>query len=348
MVDTQARRAQATATFGQPGGVGRPAPGSVILRTVGLTKRFGAVAAVDGLSLDVRAGEVLGFLGPNGAGKSTTVGMILGLIAPSAGRVELFGQDVATNRRLMPRGVGAIIESPAFYPYLSGRDNLRAFAFAVGGVPAGRIEALLQQVGLAERAGSAYKTYSLGMKQRLGIASTLLTDPALVVLDEPTNGLDPHGQREVRELIPQLAQEGRGVLLASHLLNDVEQICNRVAIIRRGRLQEIGAVDDLLRRGSFVEVDVVEPERAATVLRGLPFVESVEVNNGRLTVHAPEERGAELNRALAAQGLYAGAIVPRRESLEDLFLELTESEGGASNKDGHDKKDGRNVITFTQ
>ena len=303
----------------------RPAPGTVVLRTVGLTKRFGPITAVEGLDLEVRAGEVLGFLGPNGAGKSTTAGMILGLITPTTGWVEIFGRDLATHRATVLRGVGAVIESPSFYPYLSGRDNLRALALAAGGVPPGRIEALLAQVGLAERAGSAFKTYSLGMKQRLGIASTLLTDPSLVILDEPTNGLDPAGQREVRDLIPQLAREGRGVLLASHLLHEVEQVCDRVAIIRRGRLVESGTVRGLLRRDSFLEIEIAEPERAAAVLQPLPFVQRVALDGARLTVVAPVERGADINRALAEQGLYAATIVPRTSSLEDVFLELTEA-----------------------
>lgn len=309
----------------------RPAPGTVVLRTVDLTKRFGAITAVDRLSLEVRAGEVLGFLGPNGAGKSTTAGMILGLIKPTAGRVEIFGKDLTHARDLLPRRVGAVIESPSFYPYLSGRDNLRALALAVGGVPEGRIDALLAQVGLTERANSAFETYSQGMKQRLGIASTLLTDPALVVLDEPTNGLDPAGQREVRALIPQLAREGRAVLLASHLLYEVEQVCDRVAIIRRGRLVESGTVGDLLRRDSYLEVTVAEPERAAWVLgeaaqSALPFIERVTLDGDRIQVAAPPERGADINRVLVEHGLYAQAIVPRTSSLEELFLELTGSE----------------------
>jgi ABC-2 type transport system ATP-binding protein len=312
-----------------------PERGTVVLRAVGLTKRFGAITAVDGLDLEVRAGEVLGFLGPNGAGKSTTAGMILGLIAPTAGRLELFGQDFAGHRQAALRRVGAIIESPAFYPYLSGRDNLRALAMVSGGVPEHRIDRLLAEVGLLERARSPFKTYSLGMKQRLGIASTLLTDPALVILDEPTNGLDPAGQREVRDLIPQLAREGRGVLLASHLLHEVQQVCDRVAIIRRGRLVESGTVSDLLRRGSFIEVQVAEPEHAAAVLRPLPFVERVSIDGGRLSVVAPAERGSEINRALAERGMYAAAIVPRSSSLEDVFLELTDP-GAPAERSGAD------------
>lgn len=302
-----------------------PPPGTVVLHVFGLRKRFGAVTAVDALDLEVRAREVHGFLGPNGAGKSTTAGMILGLIRPDAGRIELLGRDIAVQRQAARRLIGAVVETPAFYPFLSGRDNLRALALAAGGTPRPRIEALLAQVGLAERAADRYQTYSLGMRQRLGIAAALLTDPVLVILDEPTNGLDPAGQREVRALIPQLAREGRAVLLASHLLHEVEQVCDRVTIIRRGRLVASGLVRELLSRRAEVEITIAAPEQAAAVLRALPFVERVSVDGARLIVSAPPERGADLNRALAAHGLYAAAIVPRQSTLEDVFLELTET-----------------------
>lgn len=305
--------------------------GDVILETEGLTRHFGAIVAVDRLDLQVHTGEVHGFLGPNGSGKSTTVGMILGLIKPTAGRIRLFGQEFHGRESGLLRRIGAIIESPAFYPYLSGRDNLKAIASAAGGVPDSRIEDLLQQVGLSDRAGSAYKTYSLGMKQRLGIASTLLTDPALVILDEPTNGLDPAGQREVRQLIPRLAHEGRGVLLASHMLHEVQQVCDRVTIIQRGKVLESGGVDELLKRGSYLEVAVERPDEAAAILRELPWVESVAPHNGRLAIVAPLEEAANVNRALAERGLYASTIVPHLNTLEDVFLDLTE---GAAEQDG--------------
>ncbi len=287
-------------------GVGRrgQSQGQVILEAAGLTKRFKTMVAVDDLNLTVRTGEVLGFLGPNGAGKSTTVGMILGL----------------------SENIGAIIENPAFYPYMSGRDNLRAHAMAVGNVPDSRVDALLELVSLSERARHKYKTYSLGMKQRLGIASTLLTDPALVILDEPTNGLDPAGQREIREIIPRLAEEGHGVLLASHMLHEVEQVSDRVVIVRRGKLITEGSVDDLLRRGGYLEVAVPghDPELAQRAIRPLPTVEQVTIENGKLYVVAPEEIGSALNRALVEQGIYASAITPKHSTLEDLFLELTD------------------------
>jgi ABC-2 type transport system ATP-binding protein len=286
---------------------------SLVLEADGLTKRFKNITAVDDLSFSVQQGEVLGFLGPNGAGKSTTVGMVLGLIAPSAGSVRIMGQELAGHQQLVPDHVGAIIENPAFYPYLSGRDNLNAHE-------------LLALVNLGERSKDKFKTYSLGMKQRLGIASTLLTDPALVILDEPTNGLDPAGQREIREIIPRLADEGHSVLLASHMLHEVEQVSDRVAIVRRGKLITEGSVDDMLRRGGYIEIEVpgVDLNQARHVLRPLPHVEQVTVENGKLIVVAPLEIGAELNRAMVDHGIYASAITPKRSTLENLFLELTE------------------------
>lgn len=300
--------------------------GEVILEARNLTKRFKQVVAVDDLTLQVKLGEVLGFLGPNGSGKSTTVGMVLGLIAPTSGSVAIAGQPLAARSELVSEHVGAIIENPAFYPYMSGRDNLRAHALAAGAVPEGRIDALLALVNLTERAHHKYKTYSLGMKQRLGIASTLLTDPALVILDEPTNGLDPAGQREIRAIIPRLADQGHGVLLASHMLHEVEQVSDRVLIIRRGKLITEGSVDDLLRRGGYIEIvtPTHDPELALRAIRPLAQVEQVTIEHGKLIVIAPEEIGGELNRALVRQGIYASAITPKRSTLEDLFLELTD------------------------
>ncbi len=309
-------------------GVGRrgQVQGQVILEASSLTKRFKSMVAVDDLNLTVRTGEVLGFLGPNGAGKSTTVGMILGLIRPSSGTVRIAGQDLASNASLVSENIGAIIENPAFYPYMSGRDNLRAHAMAVGKIPDSRIDSLLELVNLSERARHKYKTYSLGMKQRLGIASTLLTDPALVILDEPTNGLDPAGQREIRAIIPRLADQGHGVLLASHMLHEVEQVSDRVLIVRRGRLITEGSVDDLLRRGGYIEVSVpgYDPELAQKAIRPVQQIEQVTIENGKLIVVAPEDVGSALNRALVEQGIFASAIMPKHSTLEDLFLELTD------------------------
>jgi len=300
--------------------------GQTILETTGLTKQFKGVVAVDNLNLEVRTGEVLGFLGPNGAGKSTTVGMILGLIAPTRGMVRIAGQELHANPPLVAEKVGAIIENPAFYPYLSGRDNLVAHALMIGGIAHRRIDELLDLVNLTEGARHKYKTYSLGMKQRLGIASTLLSDPALVILDEPTNGLDPAGQREIREIIPRLADQGHGVLLASHMLHEVEQVSDRVLIVRRGKLITESSVDDLLRRGGYIEVTVPndDPEAALRAIRPLSNVEQVTIDGAKVIVVAPLESGAMINRALVEHGIFAGSIAPKHSTLEDLFLELTD------------------------
>ena len=305
--------------------VSRIGRGEVVLSLTGCTKRFGSILAVDDLSLEVRAGEVLGFLGPNGSGKSTTIGMALGLIRPTAGSIAVCGVDVQRDPGVVRRHVGAIIENPAFYPYMSGRDNLRAMAFALGDVPPARIDELLELVGLGDRARHQVKTYSLGMKQRLGVASTMLHRPALIILDEPTNGLDPAGQREIRELIPRLAEEGSAVLLASHMLHEVEQVSDRVLIVRRGRLVTEGHVDDLLRRDGYIEIAVSEEDldRALRVTRRVPGVEQVTIEHNCLIVVAPDTLGSALNRALVDDGIYAQAITPKRSTLEALFLEMT-------------------------
>jgi ABC-2 type transport system ATP-binding protein len=301
----------------------------VVLKTAGLVKRFGSITAVDGLDVEVRRGEVVGLLGPNGAGKSTTIGMVLGLITPTAGTAEVLGRDVRVRREDALAGVGAMLEVTSFYPYLSGRDNLAAVALLRGGGALSRVELLLARLGLQQRGGSKFRTYSLGMRQRLGIASTLLADPALVILDEPANGLDPAGQREIRELIRELAGENRGVLLASHLLYEVEQVCDRVLVIKKGKLIASGTLAEVTRRGAYFEIVVDEKRRAAEILRGLGIKDIRETPTG-LDVVTDPTRGAELNRALASAGVYASALIPRATSLEDVFLELTEREGSSA------------------
>ena len=203
----------------------------IILRTTGLTKRFGKRTAVNNLNLEIRKGEVFGFLGPNGSGKSTTVAMLVGLIAPSSGDINIFGMNLKEKYWDIMRRVGATIESPSFYPYLSGWGNLELFSTAIGGISPSKIKEVLERVNLLDRAKDKYKQYSLGMKQRLAIAAALLRDPELIILDEPTNGLDPAGYKEVRDLIPSLASENRTIILCSHLLLEVELVCDRVAII---------------------------------------------------------------------------------------------------------------------
>ncbi len=301
--------------------------GDIILRTSGLTKRFGSLEAVKDLNIEIRRGEVFGFLGPNGAGKSTTVGMILGLVAPTAGTIELFGRNLKDNPWSALRRIGAVIEEPAFYPYLSGWDNLATLAISIGGISRSKITEVLERVNLLERASDRYGHYSMGMKQRLGIASTLLRDPEFIILDEPTNGLDPAGTKEIRDLIPQLAHESRAVLLCSHLLHEVEMVCDRVTIIKKGITLVNASVPELLNRGRVLQIKVDRPERAVEVLTGLPWVKSVSIKDGYLMVEAPQEDASAVNRVLAGQGLYLSELVPRSVSLESVFLELT---GGGS------------------
>lgn len=294
-----------------------------ILRTVGLTKRFGKLEAVKDLNIELRRGEVFGFLGPNGAGKSTTVAMILGLVTPTAGSIELFGRELRAARWTALRRVGAMIEEPAFYSYLSGWDNLEVLARAIGGIPRSKITEVLQRVNLLDRAGDKYGHYSMGMKQRLGIASTLLRDPELIILDEPASGLDPAGTKEVRDLIPRLAHESRAVLLCSHLLHEVEQVCDRVAIIKQGVMLASAPIQELLMRGMTFQIKVHDPARAAAILTSLPWIESVRVENDYLIVDAPKDSASDINKALAEHEIFASELVNRTLSLESVFLQLT-------------------------
>jgi len=300
--------------------------GREVLRTEGLWKRYGRITAVADMNLQVFDGEVFSFLGPNGSGKSTTVGMVLGLIRPTRGRAIAFGSDMTVHPWPALRRIGAVIETPAFYPYLSGRDNLKALAIMLGDIPDARIDQVLETVGLRDRARDPYKAYSLGMKQRLGIASTLLRDPDLVILDEPTNGLDPAGTREVRELIPQLARQGRAVFLCSHLLHEVQAVSDRVAIVKKGRLVAQGTVDELLGRGQYLRLRADDGDALLRALGAVPWVTGVEQRDGYLRVAAPVGRAAELNRALAAQGIYLAELAPWEAQLESVFLDLTDEE----------------------
>jgi len=299
----------------------------VVLRTVGLSKRYGRRLALANLDLEVRAGRVYGFLGPNGAGKTTCISLILGLIAATSGHVEMFGLDTRTHLRDALRRTGAILEGPAFYPHLSGRDNLRIWGAISGGVALTTIDEQLRTVGLAERGGDKIRAYSLGMKQRLALAGALLHNPELLLLDEPTNGLDPAGMREFRQLIRELGRRGKTVFVSSHLLNEVELMCDDVAIIKEGRLIAEGSVASLVRRGDVMELRVTDLSRATEVLRSLDWVGAVTSEDSLLLVEAPHERAAELSRALADQQIYLSELRPRESSLEDFFLEVTSQEG---------------------
>ncbi|HIE52763.1 MAG TPA: ABC transporter ATP-binding protein [Armatimonadetes bacterium] len=298
----------------------------IVLQTYNLTKDYRRRRVVEGVNLTVRRGDVFGFLGPNGAGKSTTIRLLLGLVRPTAGEAELLGISVQRHPVEARKRVGALVETPAFYPFLTGRENLRVFSALSGGASEERVEEVLALVGLSGRGDDRVRTYSHGMKQRLALAQALLPDPELIILDEPTSGLDPQGMKEVRDLIRQLAQrQGVTVFLSSHLLFEVEQICNRVAIIHQGRLRAQGEVADLLPRGQYrVQVTVSEPQRAAALLREQPFVQEVEVTAGGVEVALRGDYAAEVNACLVQRGLQVSALVPHYCSLEEYFLELVQ------------------------
>ena len=301
----------------------------LVIRTDGLTKRYGKIVAVDGLSMEVRRGHVYGLLGPNGSGKTTTMGMLLDLVRPTSGSFNLFGSSDG-HRDALHR-IGSVVETPAFYPYLSGRQNLAYFQGISGRGEPSELDELLERVGLASRGGDRFQTYSLGMKQRLGLAYAMLGDPELLFLDEPTNGMDPEGMAEVRELVRGLGTGGRTVLLSSHLLHEVEQVCDSVTIISRGRLIAQGAVADLLRarRREQVRVKTTDDDRARETLSVLEWVEDVAVEAGSLLVTAPISRSGDLTSALSGAGVSVTEMAPVQTSLEEYFLEVTgdDSEG---------------------
>jgi ABC-type multidrug transport system ATPase subunit len=292
---------------------------TLLVETRKLTKHYGRVPAVERLDLTVRRGEVYGFLGPNGAGKTTTLRMLLGLIRPTSGSATVMGEPPGDPSSLAR--VGALVESPAFYPYLSGRSNLRVVA-RYAGVPRARVDEALRQVELYNRAKDRFKGYSLGMKQRLGVAAALLKDPRLLILDEPTNGLDPKGMAEMRALIRTLGRGERTVLLSSHLLGEVEQICDRVGVIQDGRLVTEGTVAEL-RGGGGLIVRAEPLEQAAEVAAALREVEEVRVADGALRLAADPADAAEVNAKLVSAGLRVSELRAAERTLEEVFLQLT-------------------------
>jgi ABC-2 type transport system ATP-binding protein len=301
-------------------------PDEVVLRTQNLSKSYGSRLAVDNLNLDVRRGEIFGFLGPNGAGKTTTIRMALGLIAPTSGSVEVLGKDIGQHLEEALPQVGALVEQPALYTYMSGRNNLRTLASALGGVPDTHIDAILDVVGLRERQKDRVRSYSLGMKQRLGVAMALLHNPDLLILDEPANGLDPAGIVEMRDLMRALAAQGKTIFISSHVLTEVQQICTRVAIINNGRLVTESTVEALTQTQGAYAVKVREPAEALALVKAQPWGASAQIDAyGYLVTASPDGEGRSLNLFLSQAGHAPDLIMYKSESLEDVFLRLTGS-----------------------
>lgn len=296
-----------------------------IIETEGLTKRYGkgGVLAVEDLGLRVKRGEVYGLLGPNGAGKTTALRMLVGLIRPTSGSAHVLGREPGTQGSLAD--VGAMIEAPDFFPFLSARDNLRVMAAHADVAPA-RVESVLAEVELTSRAGDKFGTYSMGMKQRLGLAAALLKDPELLILDEPTTGLDPAGIADMRVLLRRLGHGTRTVVLSSHLMGEVEQTCDRVGVIRGGRLVAEGTLDDL-RGQPELRVRACPVESARKLAAALPYVRSVQSTDGVLLIRTSVEHASAINRDLVASGIDVSELTPTHPSLEDVFLNLIR-EGG--------------------
>jgi len=306
------------------------------LEVRGLVKRYGEFAAVDGVDLTVGRGDVYGFLGPNGAGKSTTIRMLLGLIRPTDGTVRLLGRDRGAHGQHAMEGVAGFVDQPAFYGYLTARENLRLLsrlddpgrdgARWDGARRAARLDEVLETVDLARRGGDRVGTFSTGMRQRLAIAAALLRDPRLLILDEPTTGLDPGGVREVRDLVRALAATGITIFLSSHLLSEVEQLCNRAAIVARGRVVAEGTLAELAGPEGLYTLRVTDRPAAAEVLAGLAPVQEVDDPGAGdvLRVMCDPTRVEEVAPALVAAGVGLRALVPRQNALEERFLELVE------------------------
>jgi ABC-2 type transport system ATP-binding protein len=297
----------------------------------GLVKRYDDIVAVDHVDLNVHAGDVYGFLGPNGAGKTTTLRMVLGLIVPSAGSVELFGRDPLRDGARALQGVAGFVEAPRFYPYLSARKNLELLAALDGGEARTLIDEVLETVELAPRAKHRVGGYSHGMRQRLGIAASLLRRPRLLILDEPATGLDPAGMRDMRTLIERLASEGITVLLSSHQLPEVQELCDRVAIVDSGRVVYEGALADLRRQGGAgYRLRTTDDTRALAILCEQPGVEHAHAGEHALAFDADEQAAGRVSLALASEDIGVLALTPELATLEDLFFRLTDGSASAA------------------
>ena len=292
-----------------------------ILSLNNLTKKFGRITAVDDLSFSIEKGNVYGILGPNGSGKSTTLGMVLNVVNKTSGNFQWFDGNMSTHEAL--KKVGAIIEHPNFYPYMTAEQNL-ALVCKIKGTNKSKILEKLEIVGLLDRKDSKFKTFSLGMKQRLAIASALLNDPEILILDEPTNGLDPQGIHQIREIIRKIASGGTTILLASHLLDEVEKVCSHVVIIRKGEKLYSGPVDQIINSFGFFELKASDMQRLEELLHTHPKIGKITTNEGTITAILDDPMEAdEINSFLFEKGLSLSYLNKRKESLEEQFLQLT-------------------------
>ncbi|WP_417366364.1 ABC transporter ATP-binding protein [Flavobacterium beibuense] len=294
-----------------------------ILTINNLHKKFRHVHAVNNVSFEIKKGNVYGILGPNGSGKSTTLGIILNVVNKTSGSYSWFNGDLETHDAL--KKVGAIIERPNFYPYMTAYENLKLVC-GIKGAPLEKIDEKLELVGLLERKDSKFKTYSLGMKQRLAIASALLNDPEILILDEPTNGLDPQGIRQIRDIIRHIASLGTTILLASHLLDEVEKVCSHVVVLRKGVVLYTGTVNGMISNEGFFELQANDNQTLKNILQQHPAIDKIEENESKLTVYLKDSLEAEdLNKYLSSQGIYLSHLVKRQYSLEEQFIQLTSS-----------------------
>lgn len=302
-------------------------PKTIILETIlsikNLHKRYGYVHAVNNVSLEIYKGNVYGILGPNGSGKSTTLGIVLNVVNKTSGEFSWFDGKMDTHEAL--KKVGAIIERPNFYPYMTAKENLELVC-KIKGINYAKVDEKLSLVGLMERKDSKFRTFSLGMKQRLAIASALLNDPEILILDEPTNGLDPQGIHQIRDIIKLIASQGTTILLASHLLDEVEKVCSHVLVLRKGQILYSGRVDGMTANEGFFELASDDNQALITVINGHPAVEKVTEENGKILVYLREDLSASaLNRYLFEKNISLNHLVKKKNSLEEQFLELTKN-----------------------
>ncbi len=296
---------------------------STILEIKNLTKKFGRLVAVNDLSFSIEKGNVYGILGPNGSGKSTTLGIVLNVVNKTTGDFSWFDGTTSTHDAL--KKVGAIIESPNFYPYMTARQNLELVC-KIKGVPKTQVQKALTTVDLLDRQNDKFKGFSLGMKQRLAIASALLNDPEILILDEPTNGLDPQGIHQIREIIKKIAQQGTTILLASHLLDEVEKVCSHVVILRKGKSLYVGSVDGMNASFGFVTMQCADMEGLRKILESDPSFGNIKTEDDKIVAYLTKDLdAASLNKLLFEKGIALSHLVKRKESLEEQFLELTKN-----------------------